>query len=99
MKIDVRSRGFEVSQSLREYILRRAQFQFGRFGRGVNSLTVRISDINGPKGGADKRCQVTVRGSSLRTLTVADLSADPHSAVDMAFERAVRATGRQLERT
>jgi ribosome-associated translation inhibitor RaiA len=99
MKIDIRFRGFEVSQSLREYIVRRAHFAFRRFGRGINSLTVRISDINGPKGGADKRCQVTIRGSGLGTVTLEDLSADAYSAVDMVFERAARVAGREIERT
>jgi putative sigma-54 modulation protein len=99
MKIDIRFRGLEVSQSLRDYIVRRAHFQFSRFEGVVNSLSVRVSDINGPKGGADKQCHVTVRGSGLGTVTLADVSADPYSAVDMVFERTARAAGREIERT
>lgn len=98
MKIDIRFRGFEVSRSLREYMVRRAHSQFSRFGDGINSLTVRISDDNGPKGGVDKRCRVTVRGPALGTVTLEDSSADPCSAVDMVFDRAAHAAGREIER-
>jgi putative sigma-54 modulation protein len=98
MKIDVRCRGLETSDSFREHIRRRVHFQMSRFGGAVRSVVVRIGDINGPKGGADKRCQVTLRGSRLGPLTIEDLSADVYSALDTALERAVRAVGRDIER-
>jgi putative sigma-54 modulation protein len=98
MKIDVRCRGLETSDSFREHIRRRVHFQMSRFGGVVRSVVVRIGDINGPKGGADKRCQVTLRGSRLGPLTIEDLSADVYSALDTALERAARAVGRDIER-
>jgi ribosome-associated translation inhibitor RaiA len=73
--------------------------QFSRFSGAIRSVTVRIADINGPKGGADKRCHVTIRGAALGTIIIEDLSADPYSAVDLVLERAARAAGRELERT
>jgi len=99
MKIDVRFRGLEASDSFREHVRRRVHFQMSRFGGAVRSVVVRIGDINGPKGGVDKRCQVTLRGSRLGPLTIEDLSADVYSALDMALERAARAAGRDIERT
>lgn len=98
MKIDVRFRGVEASNALREHVRRRVHFQMSRFGNAVHSVVVRIGDINGPKGGEDKRCQVTLRGSRLGPLTIEDLSADVHSALDTALERAARAAGRDIER-
>jgi putative sigma-54 modulation protein len=98
MKIDVRCRGLETSDSFREHIRRRVHFQMSRFGGAVRSVVVRIGDINGPKGGADKRCQVTLRGSRLGPLNIEDLSADVYSALDTALERAARAVGRAIER-
>lgn len=99
MKIEVRFRALETSDSLREYVARRIHFQLSRFNGEVSWVLVRISDLNGPKGGADKRCQVTVRGPALGPVTIEDVSADAYSAADMAIERAARAVGRDIERT
>lgn len=98
MKIDVRFRGLEASETLREHIRRRVHFQMSRFGGAVRSVVVKIGDINGPKGGVDKRCQVTLRGSRLGPVTIEDLSADLYSAVDSALDRAARAAGRDIGR-
>lgn len=98
MKIDLRFRGLEPSDSFREHVHRRVHSQMSRFGGAVRAVIVRIADVNGPKGGADKRCQVTLRGSRLRPLTIEDLSTDVYSALDTALERAARAAGREIER-
>jgi putative sigma-54 modulation protein len=98
MKIEVRFRGMASSDALRDYIARRIHFQLSRFNGEVGSVVVRIGDINGPKGGADKHCHVTVRGRALGSVTIKELSADAYSAVDAAIERAAHAAGRELER-
>lgn len=98
MKIDVRFRNLEASESLREAAVRRVHFHLSRFGREISSVNVRISDVNGPKGGVDKRCQVTVRGPRLSSVVVDELSSEVYAAVDLAFQRIGRAVGRDLER-
>ena len=98
MKIDVRFRGLEPSDALRNHAVRRIHFQLSRFGHEISSVLVRISDVNGPKGGVDKQCQVSVRGRRLSDVIVDDLSGDAHSAIDMAVERVSHAVARDLER-
>lgn len=98
MKIEVRFRNIEASDALRDYVLRRIHFQLSRFSGGLHAVFVRIGDINGPKGGADKRCHVTVRGRNLPPVAVNELSADAYSAVDMALGRAGRAVAREIQR-
>ena len=98
MKIDVRFRGLEPSDALRDHAVRRIHFHLSRFGHEISSVLVRISDVNGPKGGVDKQCQVTVRGRRLSDVIIDDLSGDAYSAVDMAVERVGRAVGRDIER-
>lgn len=98
MKIDVRFRGLEPSDSLRYHAMRRIHFHLSRFGHEISSVLVRISDVNGPKGGVDKQCRVTVRGRRLSAVIVDDLRDDARTAIDMAVERARRAVGRDLER-
>lgn len=99
MKIEVRFRGLQASNALREHIARRARFQLSRFNGEIGSVVVRIGDINGPKGGADKRCHVTVCGPSIGPVVIADVHADAYSATDMALERVARTLGRELQRT
>lgn len=98
MKIEVRFRHVDASDALREYVRRRIHFQLSRFTGGLGSVVVRIGDINGPKGGTDKRCHVTVRGPALGPVTVDELSANAYSAVDLALGRAARAVAREIAR-
>lgn len=98
MKIDVRFRYLEPSEALRTHAVRRIHFHLSRFGHEITSVLARISDVNGPKGGVDKRCQVTVRGRRISDVIIDDLSGDAYSAIDMAVERVGRAVGRDLER-
>lgn len=99
MKVDVRFHGVDASEAFREFVRRRVHLEMSRFGGVVRSVVVRIGDINGPKGGEDKRCQVTLRGSRLGPITIEDLSADVYSALDTALERAARTAGREIERS
>ena len=98
MRIEVRFRGIEAPDALREHVVRRLHFRLSRFHGKVGSVVVGIGDINGPKGGVDKRCHVMARGPAFAPVMIEQLSADPYSAVDLAFERAARAVGRQLAR-
>jgi len=98
MKIEVRLRGLESFQIVRDHAARRVLFHLSRFGKEVTLVLVRISDINGPKGGIDTRCQVTVRGPRFGSTTLHDLSGDAYSAIDMAVERIGRQVGREIDR-
>lgn len=98
MKTEVRFTGIDASDALRAYVVRRIHFRLSRFDGEVRSVVVRIGDVNGPKGGADKRCRVLVRGRGPGRVTAEELSADPYSAVDLALERTARAVARDLER-
>lgn len=98
MRIDVRFRGIQASEALREHAFRRVHFQLSRFNGDVGSVVVRIGDVNGPRGGVDKRCFVAVRGPAFGSVGVEDTSADAYEAVGAAVERAARAVGREIER-
>ncbi len=98
MRIEVRFRALDPSEPLREHVLRAVHFHLSRFGRELSSVSARIGDVNGPKGGIDKRCQLHVRGPRIGSLVVAEVSADAYAAVDACAERAGRSVGRELER-
>ncbi len=98
MKVDIRFRGLEASPSLREHAMRQAHHHLSRFGHALAEVAVRVADVNGPRGGADKRCHVTVRGPRLAPCAHEELSADVYSAVDLALEQVAVRVGRGLAR-
>ncbi|HET9932003.1 MAG TPA: HPF/RaiA family ribosome-associated protein [Polyangiaceae bacterium] len=98
MKIVVVFRGIEASDALREHVVLRAQRELQRFSDEVSSVVVRVQDINGPKGGIDKRCHVTVRGRAMAPVVIEAMSADPYSAAESGLERAARAVRREIAR-
>ncbi len=76
---------------------RQLQFALGRFGDRVRSFTVRLSDLNGPKGGVDKRCLVTVRLSRpRRVVVVEEVDAKEAAVIARAVDRASRAVARAV---
>lgn len=98
MTIHVRFHCLESSDALRAHATRRIRSQLRRFGLEVRSVLLRLRDLNGPKGGLDKQCQVTVRGRRFACVIVEDISEDAYAAVDLAVERAGRAVSRDIER-
>jgi ribosome-associated translation inhibitor RaiA len=83
---------------LAELIHRRFTFSLGRFDGRVQSVTVRITDVNGPRGGVDKQCRVTARlRGGARAIVLEDIDADAAVAIDRVADRTARALARALE--
>lgn len=98
MQIEIRTRGIETTNELRSRVERRIRSALGRFGAELSSVLVRLDDINGPRGGVDKRCHVVIAGSRIGAVAVYELDADMIVAVEVALERAARSVRRSLER-
>lgn len=98
MRIEVRLRGLESSEPLREHAVRRILFHLSRFGDELKAVVVRVSDINGTRGVLDKRCRITLRGRRIPALMLEETSGDACSAIDRAAGRIARTLGRELER-
>ena len=99
MKIEMRVRGLEDVGALKEQIVRRVQFALGRFAPEVQRVTVRLGDENGPRGGVDKRCHLTVRGNRFGTVVIDERDGDAAAALDLAAGRASRAVARAIDRS
>ena len=98
MQIEIRGRAVELTQPIKEHVERRLSFALGRFGTQVRSARVRLEDLNGPKGGLDKRCRVTLSGDLIGQSFVEATDADLYTAIDRAAGAAGRAVSRSLER-
>lgn len=98
MRIDIQTSGFILTDGLREHAKRRLQFALSWANHDVHKIAMRLSDINGPRGGSDKRCQIQVRLSGGQDVVIEDTEADLYVAIDRAADRADHAVARRLER-
>jgi ribosome-associated translation inhibitor RaiA len=78
------------ARELRDLAVRRVRFAMRRLTWLVPRATVHLSDVNGPRGGADKRCQVHLRTDGRGTVVITSLARDWRSALDSALSRATR---------
>jgi hypothetical protein len=97
MQVVFESRDPEAAR-LRELAVHRVRFAMRRLAWWVPRAKLMLSDINGPRGGVDKRCQVELRTDGERTVVITAIARDWRSAIDNALTRAVRALVRQLRR-
>ncbi|MEO3714950.1 HPF/RaiA family ribosome-associated protein [Roseateles flavus] len=77
----------------------RIRFALRRLAWRVPRAEVQLSDLNGPKGGLDKRCQIALRTDGAGTVVVASVARHWRTALDQALARAARFLVRQWRRT
>jgi putative sigma-54 modulation protein len=98
MRIDVRSKDLEVSELTREYVDHRLGFALRRFDGRITNVRVHLEDVNGPKGGIDKRCRIEVNGERSLQVIVNETQGDLHAAIDAAADRVGHQVARAIER-
>ncbi|WP_224243749.1 HPF/RaiA family ribosome-associated protein [Hyalangium gracile] len=64
----------------------------------ASEIDISLVDINGPKGGIDKECRVTVRLPGLSAIHVTETAETLHQAIDASRDRMENALKRTLER-
>jgi len=98
MQIDIQARDFTLTNALRDHIVRRLGFALRNRDSHIQHVIVRLSDINGPRGGADKCCHIQVTLPKLSDVVIEDTEVNLYVAIDRAVERAGRTVGRRLAR-
>ena len=86
MNIDIHGRHVDISETLRAYVERRLRFALGRLSHRIVRVHVWLTDLNGPRGGVDKRCRIEVVGQK-GTVAVEDTDADAYVVIDLASAR------------
>ena len=98
MRIDVKTKHVELTEKLRSYAERRVHFALSRLAPEITSVTVRIEDVNGPRGGADKHVSFAVRGPRIGNLQIEETHIDALAGIDLVADRAARNVTRSLQR-
>jgi ribosome-associated translation inhibitor RaiA len=98
MQVLIKSRHPQATE-LRDLTERRVRFVLRRLGWLVPRAEVHLSDLNGPRGGIDKRCQVELRTSGAGSVVVSSVASDWRTALDTALSRAARFLMRHWRRS
>ena len=98
MHIDIQARDFSLTDELRSHAERRLRFALACCDDHIQRVVMRLSDINGARGGADKRCHVQIVLAGLPDVVIEDTEADQYVAIDRATDRAGRTVVRRINR-
>ncbi len=98
MKVSIQAKEFSLTDSMRTYVKDRINYLFGARFNQIQRITVQLGDVNGPRGGVDKRCQVRVTLPRLKEVIIDDVQADLYVAIFRAMDRASRTVTRRLDR-
>jgi len=88
MQLHFRSRDRQAQQ-LRGWALLRAKFVLRRMAWRVSHASVQLSDVDGPRHGVDKRCQVAILATDGAPVVVSAMARDWHTALNQALTRAL----------
>ncbi|TNG02431.1 MAG: HPF/RaiA family ribosome-associated protein [Gammaproteobacteria bacterium] len=87
MQITIQSRGFSLTEALENRVKTRLGFTLAHGDNRIRSVAVKLSDLNGPRGGVDKRCLIEARINGLPPVVVQDIQSDMYTAIDRAADR------------
>ena len=94
----VRLIGVELDDDQQAYVRQKLGIKLGKFATSIERVSVRVTDMNGPRGGVDQVCNVKVVLSGLPSVVVERRHAVLHAAIDdalRAMEQAVRKSVRR----
>jgi putative sigma-54 modulation protein len=98
MQIQISGRKMKPSNRLREHIQRRLNFALQRFAQHIRKLHVQVRDLNGPRGGVDKSCQLTIFLMSGATRVLEERAKSAYLAIDCLVDKAATSIARRLQR-
>jgi ribosome-associated translation inhibitor RaiA len=84
---------------MRDLAEKKVRFSMRRLTWLVPRAKVQLSDVNGPRGGVDKRCQIELKTEGSGTVVITAMARDWRSALDSALSRASRALLRLDQRS
>jgi ribosomal subunit interface protein len=98
MQIDIQARQFTLTDALRRHTEHRIRLALTCCDDHIQRVMVRLSDINGPRGGIDKHCHIQIVLAGLPDIIIEDTEADMYVAINRATDRAGRTLVRKINR-
>ena len=76
MQINIQARSFSLTKALRNHVERRLRFAMGTRDEHIHRVIIRLSDINGTRGGQDKCCHIHLVLPQLPDIIIEDTEVD-----------------------
>jgi hypothetical protein len=95
---NIRVFGVELSQEERARIRHGLGIKLGKYETSIERVTIRVLDVNGPRGGIDKLCRIKVVLSGLPSVIFESRARSPKAAIDGALSGTERAVRRSVQR-
>ena len=99
VKVRLVRKGVSADAKLQGFIRAKLDTTLQRLAHRVRWVRILVEDLNGPRGGLDKRCVVSVGGDAFETRVVDVRDAALPAAVAGALQLAARSVVRALERS
>lgn len=84
------------AHALRDLVNSRMRFSTQRLSRFVSRAVVRFTDLNGPRGGVDKQCQIQLSTANGDVLVVSSRGADWRATLETTIARATQVLARRF---
>jgi ribosome hibernation promoting factor len=98
MEIAVRIRDLDWNENFQQLVERRINYAVDRHKHRIGRISVCLSDLNGPRGGVDKLCQMTADVRGIGTVLITETGSDLAEAIGNAARRLGLRIGRSIER-
>jgi len=98
MKIHIQTHYFSLTDAMRNHAERKILFALASFDDHIQKVVMRLSDINGPRKGADKRCQLQILLNGLPCVVIEDIETNLYVAINRATDRAGITVNRRINR-
>lgn len=96
--VHIRSTPITLGTAERDYIRRKLGSKLGKYASSVERVSVRIDDVNGPRGGIDQRCRIKIVLHGLPSVVFESRDSAMNAAVDAALSGVQRAVRRTTQR-
>lgn len=98
MQLDLQAPGLELRRGLRDHIASRLEAALSRCANRIRHVSVRLRDVNGPRGGIDKRCSIKVELENAGAVRIEEHGLELRSLINRAMERTGRNVFKRLDR-
>ncbi len=98
MIFDIRSGHVNLRSNLKDYIEERLDRSLERVSNRVSHVTVHLDDVNGPKGGIDKRCLAEAHLIRSGHIVADVMAGDIRTAVDLAADKLSQQIRKEIDR-
>jgi len=96
--ISIRARSIDWTDELREKVERSILFAVDRYKTQVKYISVYLADVNGPRGGVDKICQITADLDQGSPVMILEEGIEIEPMVNRAVSKLSYRIGRKLHR-